>query len=77
MKLNVIGRQMNVYEETKQQIAKKLAKLDKFFPGEGEATVALSRKHGASRVEITINASVLCTAASRTPTISARLLTVA
>ena len=57
MKLNVIGRQMNVFEETKQQIAKKLAKLDKFFPGEGEATVALSRKHGASRVEITINAS--------------------
>ena len=56
MKLNVIGRQMNVFEETKQQIAKKLAKLDKFFPVEGEATVTLSRKHGASRVEITINA---------------------
>lgn len=57
MKLNVIGRQMNVFEETKQQIAKKLAKLDKFFPTEGEATVTLSRKHGASRVEITINAA--------------------
>jgi putative sigma-54 modulation protein len=56
MKLNVIGRQMNVFEETKQQIAKKLAKLDKFFPVEGEATVTLSRKHGASSVEITINA---------------------
>ena len=55
MKLNVIGRQMNVFEETKQQIAKKLAKLDKFFPTEAQATVALSRKHGASRVEITIN----------------------
>ena len=56
MKLNVIGRQMNVFEETKQQIAKKLAKLDKFFPTEAQASVALSRKHGASRVEITINA---------------------
>lgn len=56
MKLNVIGRQMNVYEETKQQIAKKLAKLDKFFPTEPQASVALSRKHGASRVEVTINA---------------------
>ncbi len=56
MKLNVIGRQLNVFEETKEQIAKKLAKLDKFFDKEGEATVALSRKHGASRMEITINA---------------------
>ena len=57
MKLNVVGRQMNVFEETKAQIAKKISKLDKFFPEEGEATVVLSRKHGASRVEITINAS--------------------
>ncbi len=56
MKLNVIGRQMNVFEETKEQIAKKLAKLDKFFANEGEATVTLSRRHGASRMEITINA---------------------
>lgn len=56
MKLNVVGRQMNVFEETKAQIAKKIAKFDKFFPVEGDATVALSRKHGASRIELTINA---------------------
>ena len=56
MKLNVVGRQMNVFEETKQQIAKKLAKLDKFFPEEGDATVTLSRKHGASRMEVTVSA---------------------
>ena len=56
MKLNVVGRQMNVFEDTKAQIAKKIAKLDKFFPQEGDATVTLSRKHGASRIELTINA---------------------
>ena len=55
MKLNVVGRQMNVFEETKAQIAKKLQKLDKFFPDEAGATVTLSRKHGASRMEITIS----------------------
>jgi putative sigma-54 modulation protein len=57
MKLNVVGRKMNVYEETKQLIAKKLEKLDKFFPDEGEAQVTLSRKHGVSTMEVTINAA--------------------
>ena len=56
MKLNVVGRQMNVFEDTKAHIAKKIAKLDKFFPCEGDATVTLSRRHGASRIELTINA---------------------
>ena len=56
MKLNVVGRQMNVFEDTKAHIAKKIAKLDKFFPKEGDATVTLSRRHGASRIELTINA---------------------
>ena len=56
MKLTVVGRQMNVFEDTKSHIAKKIAKLDKFFPVEGDATVTLSRKHGASRIELTINA---------------------
>lgn len=56
MKLNVIGRKLNVYEETKTLIAKKLEKLDKFFAEEGEATVTLSRKRGVSTIEVTINA---------------------
>lgn len=57
MKLNVIGRKMNVYEETKELIAKKLEKLDKFFAEEGDATVTLSRKRGVSTMEVTINAA--------------------
>ena len=56
MKLNVIGRKLNVYEETKTLIAKKLEKLDKFFAEEGEATVTLSRKRGVSTMELTISA---------------------
>ena len=56
MKLNVVGRQMNVFEDTKELIANKIAKLDKFFPQEGNATVTLSRKHGVSTMEVTINA---------------------
>ena len=48
---------MNVYEDTKQLIEKKLAKLDKYFKTEAEATVTLSRKHNVSTLEITINAA--------------------
>ena len=57
MKINIIGRQMNVYEDTKQLIEKKLAKLDKYFKTEAEAAVTLSRKHNDSTLEITINAA--------------------
>ncbi len=56
MKINVIGRQMNVYEDMKVLIEKKLAKFDKFFPGEGDATVTLSCKHNEKNLEITISA---------------------
>ena len=56
MKITVIGRQMNVYEDMKALIEKKLAKFDKFFPGEGEATVTLSCKKNDRNLEITINA---------------------
>lgn len=58
MKVNIVGRQMNVYEETKEIIGKKLSKLDKYFPGdrEPEAVVTLSRKRNVSTMEVTINA---------------------
>ena len=56
MKMNVIGRQMNVYEDMKLLIEKKMQKFDKFFSGEGEATVTLSCKHNKKYIEITISA---------------------
>lgn len=56
MKLNIIGRQLNVYEDTKEMIAEKLSKLDKYFGDEGSATVSLSHKRNLSTLEITIKA---------------------
>ena len=57
MKITVIGRQMNVYDDMKLLIEKKIAKLDKFFSGEGDATVTLSCKHNEKNIEITISAA--------------------
>ena len=57
MKISVIGRQMNVYEDMKLLIEKKLTKFDKFFSGEGDATVTLCCKHNQKFIELTISAS--------------------
>lgn len=57
MKINIIGRQLNVYDDTKQLIEEKLSKLDRYFSGEGSATVTLSHKHGEATMEITIKAA--------------------
>ena len=57
MKINIIGRQLNVYEDTKEMIVEKLSKLDKYFGDEGNATVSLSHKRNLSTLEITIKAS--------------------
>ena len=57
MKINIIGRQLNVYDDTKVMIEQKLSKLDKYFGDEGNATVTLSHKRNLSTLEITIKAS--------------------
>ena len=50
---------MNVYEDTRELIERKLAKLDKYFKAaaDPEATVTLSRKRNTSILEVTINAA--------------------
>lgn len=57
MKINIIGRQLSVYDDTKEMITEKLSKLDKYFGDEGSATVTLSHKRNLSTLEITIKAS--------------------
>ena len=57
MKVNIIGRQMNVWDEMKETIDTKLKKLDKYFGDEASASVTLSSKHNKKCLEITINAS--------------------
>ena len=58
MKITIVGRKLNVYEDTRELIVKKLAKLDKYFKAtvDPEATVTLSRKRNVSSLEVTINA---------------------
>ncbi len=58
MKIHIVGRQMNVYEDTRELIERKMAKLDKYFKtaASPEATVTLSRKRNTSILEITVNA---------------------
>ena len=57
MKITTVGRQMTVPDDLKELAAKKLAKLDKYFFNEGDATVTFSRKHNKERLEVTISAS--------------------
>ena len=54
MKVTIVGRQMNVWDEMKATIEAKLAKLDKYFSDECAATATLSSKHGQKCLEITI-----------------------
>lgn len=57
MKINVIGRQLNVYDDTKAMIEEKLAKLDKYFAEEASATVTLTHKRNFATLEVTIKAA--------------------
>ena len=57
MKINIVGRQLTVYDDTKALINEKLAKFNKFFNDEAQATVTLSHKRDTATMEITIKAA--------------------
>ena len=57
MKVNIVGRQMNVWNEMKVTVEDKLAKLDKYFGDDCTANVTLSSKHNRKCLEITINSA--------------------
>ena len=54
MKVKINARKFTVDDRTREYINKKLAKLDKFFPTDTEATVSLFGRRGEERVELTI-----------------------
>ncbi len=54
MKVTVNARKVFVNQVFSDHIEKKLAKFDKYFPGEASATVKLSRIRENERVEVTI-----------------------
>lgn len=57
MKITIIGRQMNVWDEMKTTIETKLSKLEKYFTDECSATATLSCNGKDKRLEITIVSS--------------------
>ena len=57
MKVNIVGRQMNVWNEMKVTVEDKLRKLDKYFGDDCSANVTLSSKHNRKCLEITINSA--------------------
>ena len=57
MKINIIGRRMEVEESLKQQISKKLTKLDKYFRDDAVAYVTLSHEKNAERLELTVSST--------------------
>ncbi len=59
MKVNIIGRQLNVWDEMKSTIEKKLTKFDKYFGEDATATATLSVKHGQKCLELTIDAGTI------------------
>ena len=54
MKVTIVGRQMNVWDEMKTTIESKLGKLDKYFNDECSATATLSSRRTQKCLEITI-----------------------
>lgn len=55
MKINIIGRRMEVEENLKLIIQKKLAKFDKYFKDDAVAYVTLSHEKNAERLELTVS----------------------
>ena len=57
MKITVVGRQMSIRDDLRELAEKKLSKLDRYFDGEGKATVTFSCKRNRENIEITISAA--------------------
>lgn len=54
MKIKIITKKFTLTDDVRERVEKKLKKLDKFFPEDTEATVALSSTKLGERIEITI-----------------------
>ncbi|MBO5914810.1 MAG: ribosome-associated translation inhibitor RaiA [Clostridia bacterium] len=54
MKIRIITKKFTLTDDVREWVEKKLKKLDKFFPEDTEATVALSSTKLGERVELTI-----------------------
>ena len=59
MKINVIGRKLNVRDSFRELVEKKLEKLDKFFKDDAEAYVTMSKEKSGERLEITVSSGAM------------------
>ena len=56
MKVNITGKNFNVYPRLEETVVKKFDKLSKYFSEEITANVVLSQERGQDKIEATINA---------------------
>ena len=56
MNINIIARQVNVTDDLKELVSKKLAKFDKFFPRGADANVTFRKIRDNECMEVTISA---------------------
>ena len=59
MKINIIGRKLNVRDSFKELVEKKLEKLDKFFKDDAVAHVTMSKEKNGERLEITVSSGTM------------------
>lgn len=50
----IIGKNLEVWDKTKETVEKKLNRIEKLFPDEAVATVTLTVEKITSKVEVTI-----------------------
>lgn len=54
MRYTIIGKNIDVWEKTREMVEKKMDRIQKLFPAETEATITLSLEKLVSTVEVTI-----------------------
>ena len=54
MRITITGRNIDLTNGLKNQVTKKLSKLEKYFADDAEARVVLSKSKGQEKIEVTI-----------------------
>ena len=54
MRYNIIGKNIDVWDKTKEMVEKKMDRIAKLFPADTEATITLSLEKQVATVEVTI-----------------------
>ena len=54
MRITITGKNMDLTNGLKNQVTKKLSKLEKYFADDAEARVVLSKSKGKEKIEVTI-----------------------